>query len=113
MQQNNRQLSAQEVHELKLTCLPNFGMQHQQVAGGFRVTGVIVWSRGGNIVAQQQDEAVASDVSEVLDLVQLYHRTGTFDTAASSLEDLREQYEATQTRAVPSKPVGSDEEESE
>lgn len=85
--QQPRQLTAEEVRELKENATPSFSMAFHQVRGGFKVQGQIAWSKDGNMVAMQNDEAVAPDLKQVLHLVKVYFDAAGWDTYPQAVPD--------------------------
>lgn len=73
-----RMLTADEVREMKRQCTPSFQVLIQQVGGGFKLIGVIEWSKDGAGVAKQNDEAVAMDWQDAMVKVHNYYSEYAF-----------------------------------
>lgn len=82
-QQQPRQMTKEEVAAMRAECTPNVQFAVRQVAGGFILNGVVTWSKDGDAVAQQQDEATAKTGLQVLDLLDLYLTAHTFSKPVS------------------------------
>lgn len=72
------QMTAEQLAEIKATCVANVSTATRQVTGGYIVTGQIIWARDGNPVAVQKDEAVCVDKSELGSYIYRYYLRQTF-----------------------------------